>query len=98
MKKISVTDITLKKLSEDREVALLFREKTAIASCADSLGVDVVELAPVKNLREDTIVCLLHTRPFFWINSQFPTIYTAIIPILQVRKQSPAESKFPKVT
>lgn len=56
MKKISVTDITLKKLSEVREVALLFREKTAIAACADSLGADAVELAPVKNLREDTII------------------------------------------
>ena len=56
MKKINVTDITLKKLSQDREIALLFREKTAIAACADSLGADTVELAPVKNLREDTII------------------------------------------
>ena len=56
MKKISITDITLKKLCEDREVALLFREKTAIASCAASLGVDAVELPAIKNLREDTII------------------------------------------
>ncbi len=56
MKKINITDITLKKLCESREVALLFREKTAIASCADSIGVDCVELAPIKNLREDTII------------------------------------------
>lgn len=56
MKKIIVTDITLKKLSQNREIALLFREKTAIAACADSIGVDAVELAPVKNLREDTII------------------------------------------
>ena len=40
MKKIHVADITLKKLSEDREVSLLFREKTAIAACADSIGAD----------------------------------------------------------
>ena len=56
MKKINVADITLKKLSEERDISLLFREKTAIAACADSLGADVVELAPVKNLREDTII------------------------------------------
>ena len=31
MKKITITDITLKKLSQDRAVSLLFREKTAIA-------------------------------------------------------------------
>ncbi len=56
MRKIYVSDITLKTLAEDRTVALLFREKTAIAACADSIGVDAVELAPVKSLREDTII------------------------------------------
>ena len=56
MKKISIADITLKKLSEDRAVSLLFREKSAIANCADDIGVDVIELPPVKSLREDTII------------------------------------------
>ncbi len=56
MKKINITDITLKKLSEDRQVSLLFREKTAIAACADKLGANAVELSPIKNVREDTII------------------------------------------
>ena len=56
MKQINIADITLKKLAEERELALLFREKTAIAACADSIGADAVELAPIKNLREDTII------------------------------------------
>ncbi len=56
MKTINVTDITLKKLSEDRAISLLFREKSAIANCADALGADAVELPAVKNLREDTII------------------------------------------
>lgn len=56
MKKIIITDITLKKLSQERSVSLLFREKTAIAACADSIGANAVELAPIKNLREDTII------------------------------------------
>ncbi|MBE7039434.1 MAG: hypothetical protein E7398_01755 [Ruminococcaceae bacterium] len=56
MKKIIITDITLKKLSADREVALLFREKTAVAACADAVGADALELAPIKNLREDSII------------------------------------------
>ena len=56
MRKIEITDITLKKLSQDRQVSLLFREKTAIAQGADKLGVDAVELAPVKSVREDTII------------------------------------------
>ena len=56
MKKICVSDVTLKRLSEDREVSLLFREKSAIAGCADRLGADVVELPRVKNPREDAII------------------------------------------
>lgn len=56
MKKIQITDITLKKLAEDRGTTLLFRDKTAIAACAASIGVDAIELAPVKNVREDTII------------------------------------------
>lgn len=56
MKKINITDITLKKLSQARDVALLFREKTAIAACADAIGADAIELAPVKSVREDTII------------------------------------------
>lgn len=56
MKKIEISDITLKKLSEEREVSLLFREKSAIATSADLLGVDVIELPAVKNYREDAIV------------------------------------------
>lgn len=56
MRKINIADITLKKLSEEREISLLFREKSAIANCADQLGADIIELAPVKNLREDTII------------------------------------------
>lgn len=56
MKKINIADITLKKLSADRAVNLLFREKSAIANCADALGVDAIELPAVKSLREDTII------------------------------------------
>ena len=56
MKKINIADITLKKLSEDRAVSLLFREKSAIANCADRLGADSIELPPVNNIREDSII------------------------------------------
>ncbi len=56
MRTINVTDITLKKLSEDRAISLLFREKSAIANCADRLGANAVELPAIKNIREDTII------------------------------------------
>ena len=56
MKRISIADITLKKLSEDRAVSLLFREKSAIANCADEIGAEVIELPAVKSAREDKII------------------------------------------
>ncbi len=56
MKKIFVADYTLRTLAQDRAVSLLFREKTALANCIDSLGVNALELAPIKNVKEDTII------------------------------------------
>lgn len=56
MKRINVTDITLKKLSEEHKLTLLFREKSAIANCADRLGADAIELPAVKSIREDSII------------------------------------------
>ena len=56
MRLINVADITLKKLSEDRAVSLLFREKSAIANCADRLLADCIELPAVKSIREDSII------------------------------------------
>ncbi len=56
MKKIDIIDVTLKKLAEEREVALLFREKTKLAISVDLLGADVIELPLVKNFREDAII------------------------------------------
>mgnify|MGYP003305041159 CR=1 FL=1 len=44
MKKINISDITLKKLAGERKVNLLFREKSAVANCADIIGVDAVEI------------------------------------------------------
>ncbi len=56
MKAIKISDITLKKISEDRAVSLLFREKSAVASCADKIGAEVIEFPAVKSPREDKII------------------------------------------
>ncbi len=56
MKEIKISDITLKKISEDRDVSLLFREKSAIANCADKIGAEVIEIPAVKSPREDKII------------------------------------------
>ncbi len=56
MRKVIISDITLKKISEDRAVSLLFREKSAIANCADKIGTDAIEFPAVKSPREDKII------------------------------------------
>ncbi len=56
MKEIKISDITLKKISQDRAVSLLFREKSAIANCADKIGAEVIEVPAVKSPREDKII------------------------------------------
>ena len=56
MRNVIISDITLKKISEDRAVSLLFREKSAIGSCADKIGAEVIEIPAVKSPREDNII------------------------------------------
>lgn len=56
MRRINIADITLKKILEERGQTLLFREKSAIAACADAIGADTIELPGVKSVREDTII------------------------------------------
>lgn len=57
MRTVLVSDCTLNSIAREGDVSLLFREKTAIASCLSSFGVDVIGLAPVKSLKEDVIIC-----------------------------------------
>lgn len=54
MRKISIADNSIRSIAS--EAALLFREKTAIAACLDSFGVDAVELPPIANPKEDAII------------------------------------------
>ncbi len=56
MRKIYVSDFTLRKLSEERDNTLLFREKTALATGIEKFGADAIELAQVKKPKEDTII------------------------------------------
>ncbi len=56
MKRIYVTDFSLKNTSADSNRLLSFRDKTNIAKMLDSIGVDAIELAPLKSVKEDTVV------------------------------------------
>ncbi len=54
MKRIEVSDFTLKITAEDN--ALTFRAKTEIARCVNGIGVDAIELSEVKNEKEDAVI------------------------------------------
>ena len=56
MRKLFVSDFTLRKFVQDGTGDLLFREKTAIAACIDNIGADQIELPPVKKEKEDRII------------------------------------------
>ena len=56
MKKITVSDYTLRKFAQDGKRDLLFREKTAIAACLERIGADRIELPPVTREKEDRII------------------------------------------
>ncbi len=56
MRKITVSDYTLRELGSNGSSHLLFREKLAIALGIDRYGADVIELPAVKNPKEDKII------------------------------------------
>ncbi len=97
MRKITVSDYTLKKMNDERNSSLLFREKTAIATSIDSFGADRIELAPVENVKEDTIVyktissfvknafvCVPVGFTKESVNTAFECVKEAVKPCLQV--------------
>ena len=56
MRKITVSDYTLRESEKNGTNRLLFREKLALAIGIDRYGADVIELPAVKNPKEDLIV------------------------------------------
>lgn len=56
MKKIIVSDYTLRSLTEDTTSKLSFKDKTNIAKQLDLLNVDAIELAGLKNGKEDAVI------------------------------------------
>ena len=56
MRRITVSDFTLRKLADDGANKLLFREKLAVAVGIDLYGADVIELPAVHSPKEDGII------------------------------------------
>ncbi len=57
MRKITISDYTLKELGGNGTSHLLFREKLAIALGLSRYGADVIELPAIRNPREDKVIC-----------------------------------------
>lgn len=56
MKKITVTDATLRECARKGNIALSFKEKIEIAKLLDKLKIDVIEAAPITDEKIDTLV------------------------------------------
>lgn len=56
MKKITITDATLRECARRGDIALSFKEKLEIAKLLDKLNIDVIEAAPIVDEKIDTLV------------------------------------------
>lgn len=56
MKKIRIADSTLRKAAKNRAHSLSFKEKIEVAKLLDKLCVDVIELAPLTDIKTDSIL------------------------------------------
>lgn len=56
MKKITITDVTLRESAANQENQLSFKEKIEIAKLLDNLSVNTIELYPIENLKADTLL------------------------------------------
>ncbi|MBQ4600725.1 MAG: hypothetical protein IJB17_03760 [Oscillospiraceae bacterium] len=57
MKKIIVSDTTLRVQSDVLKNALSFRQRLNIAAALEKAGVDAIELSPLTGSKEDAVVC-----------------------------------------
>ena len=56
MKRISITDVTIKQSGKNAGYALSFREKIELAKLLDKLRVDVIELNSIENIKVDSLL------------------------------------------
>jgi len=56
MRKIQISDITMKQSPENGGFSLSFREKIELAKLLDKLNVDVIEVSPIINRRIDSLL------------------------------------------
>ncbi len=55
MRKINISDITMKQAGKTSGISLSFREKIELSKLLDRLGVSVIEASPIENLKVDSL-------------------------------------------
>ena len=56
MKTVSIADVTMKQSGRGADFSLSFREKIELAKLLDKLGVSVIEVSPMNNVRIDSLL------------------------------------------
>ena len=56
MKKVSISDVTMKQGGKACDFDLTFKEKLEVAKLLDRLGADCIECAPIENKKIDTLL------------------------------------------
>ena len=56
MRNIKISDVTMKQSGKSAGVTLSFREKIELAKLLDRLEVSVIELHPIENLKNDSLL------------------------------------------
>ncbi len=59
--KIKISDITLRSLASESDIAFSFNEKLEIAKLLDRLNIDIIEAAPISDKSRKTDILFLHT-------------------------------------
>ena len=56
MRRISISDVTMKASEQSRKFTLSFKEKIELAKLLDKLGADVIEIGAIKNKKIDSLL------------------------------------------
>ena len=56
MRKVKLTDITLRETSVGQESSLSFKEIIEAAKILDKLNLDTIALAPIENVKTDSLL------------------------------------------
>ncbi len=91
MRKIKISDITLREQANNPERQLTFKQKIEIAKHLDKMRIDVIDMPPIENEKTDTL--LLRTMSAFLQNSALAVTLTDSFDNVELAWNSVANAK-----